>query len=238
MITSETRVTPQRLAALFRENFPTLDKEVLVIMAEEIIKQHPKLATFIERVITSDKSNPGRDAAMKILGNNLYEVGHVAVSYRNKDEVPQNLNFVRERATGWWRAKERTDLIRKWALVNAAQELGVDPDTLLGSREEAYCERFHDRHLVPFITGKNIFEDAWSDEFYTDEYWRGLAVLSAINDWFDEKESYAFVQWAGKKENVRAIAEEGYKRRTIDIEVLSEAVGIGSLEPAISRGVL
>jgi hypothetical protein len=156
----------------------------------------------------------------------------------DKLRTPENLALIRKKASGWWRTVERTDLIREWALHNAAQELGVEPDTLIGADQVIYCARFHERHLVPLITGKIWFEEAWSDEFYTDEYWRGLATLSVINDWFDEQESYTFVQWAGQQEDIRAIAEEGYARRTIDIDVLSQVTGLGTFEPAISRGAL
>jgi hypothetical protein len=232
-------VAPERLAALFYENFPS-DQVVLNVIADETIRQYPKLAAFIERVLASDTGTPGRAPFMKVLGDNLRGIGFTSPAGWEMDNLrtPENLAVVRGNASRWWRAVERTDLIREWSLHNAAQELGVEPDTLIGPDQVIYCARFHERYLVPLITGKSWFEDGWSDEFYTDEYWRGLATLSAINDWFDEKESYAFVQWAGQQENIRAIAEEGHARRTIDIATLSEAAGIGNLGPALSRGAL
>jgi len=232
-------MTAESLSTIFREHFP-VDREVLAIVADEAVQQHPQLASFIERVIVSDESKPGRTAAMRTLGKKLYEMEFEPNANRRKDElrVTRTPHEVRKMTTRWFSTDERTDFIRDWALVNAAQELGVEADTLIGPDQVIYCARFHERHLVPFITGKSCFEYGWSDEFYKDEYWRGLATLSVINEWFDEKESYAFIQWAGQQENIKALAEEGHKRRTIDIAVLSEAVGLGSLGPAISRGVL
>lgn len=240
MTVDEPTVTPHYLAALFEENSTGIDKEVLTAIAEETIQNYPGFASFLARVITSDNSNPGRATAMKTLGKNLYKITITSNSHWNRDElgVQRDLSTIRENAARWWRIPERTDLIRDWALVNAAQELGVDVETLIGPDQVIYCARFHERHLFPLLTGDSWFSNGWSDEFYTDEYWRGLATLSVIAEWCDEKESYAFVQWAGKQENIRAIAEEGHKRRTIDIEALSEATGLGALGPAISRGAL
>lgn len=240
MTVENQTVTPEHLAALFCENYPS-DTVVLSVIADETFRQHPKLAAFIARVLTSDAAIPGRAPTIKILGMSLREIGFTSPAGWDTDSLrtPENLAVVREKASSWWRAIERTELVRGWALHNAARELGVGADTFIsGSGKDEYCERFHERHLVPLVTGKSWFEGGWSDEFYTDEYWRGLATLSFISEWFDEKESYAFVQWAGQQENIRAIAEEGYARRTIDIATLSEVTGIGTVGPAISRGAL
>jgi hypothetical protein len=232
-------VAPERLAALFYENFPS-DNVVLGVIAEETIRQHPKLAALLERILTSDTGTPGRAPAIKLLGVHLREIGFTSPAGWEMDKLrtPENLAVVKKNASEGWRPVELTDLIREWMLHNAAQELGVEPDTLIGPDQVIYCARFHERCLVPLLTGKSWFNDGWSDEFYTDEYWRGLATLSVISDWFDEKESYAFVQWAGQQENIRAIAEEGHARRTIDIATLSEVTGLGAVGPAISRGAL
>lgn len=233
-------VASERLAALFYANFFS-DQVVLNVIADETIRQHPKLAAFLERVLTSDDAVPGRAPTIKILSMNLREIGFTSPAGWGTDTLrtPENLAVVRKNASSWWRAVERTEIVRGWALHNAAHELGVEPDIFIGGNDkEAYCERFHERHLVPFVTGKSCFDDGWSDEFYTDAYWRGLATLSVIEDWFDTDASYAFLQWAGEQENIRAIAEEGRARRTIDIDVLSEVTGLGTLGPAISRGAL
>lgn len=234
-MTPTPQPSAERLAALLKTIFVSLKESHLLIISEETVKAHPGLAALIERVITADRSLPGRQDALEELANSLY----MLMSYSENPTFPEgyDLSDLRRRSRTWWRTVEITDLVRAWALPNAALELGVDAQYLTGVNQSNYCARLHEHHFVPMLTGTN-FREGWSDEFYSDAYWRGLATLSVIGEWFDTEESYEFTKWAGQQENIKAIAEEGRIRDTINIEVLSEAIGLGTVGPALSRGML
>lgn len=226
----------EQLYDVFRKHYPE-QSTALYINAVEIANYHPQLASLMLRIDAASKEMAGRARALEFIGSVLTET-----SVRGyPPQAALSPNEIRAEAQSLWaRADTKNDLMRAWALTNAAQETGTNMEEFQSRKRETMCERFHERHVAPHFHGDSYtFGDFWHDTFYADEYWRGLAAYCILGDWDEDKPSIAFILWAGQQKNLNTVVRLVQERDTIDPLVLAPVLELReTIHHAVPEGLL
>lgn len=239
MTTRTAPVTAEQLHTLFRKHYPERTPETLSVNADVITETHPQMASLMMRIDAAGTDKAGRATAIEFIGGMLDHTS-VIKEYRKENRLATP-DEIRAKAIYLWDDVDtKNNLMRAWALTNAAQETGTPMEEFQNSKRETMCERFHERHIASHLHAPNYdYGNFWHDSFYADEYWRGLAVFCIIGYWSDVDSGYKFILWAGQQDDLIAVTEIAEERNTIDPETIAALLEYrGVISPAVFEGVL
>jgi hypothetical protein len=238
MTTSPVPVTAEQLHAMFLKNYPEPSSETLSINAGVITENHPQIASLMLRIDAASTDRAGRATALEFIGSVLEDTSITNDGRETRASTPDE---TRDHAEYLWDFPDtKNNMMRSWALTNAAQETGNPIEEFHSRKRETMCERFHERHIASHLHTPNYeFGKFWHDSFYADEYWRGLAAFCIIGDWYGNEPAYAFILWAGQQEDITAVTKIAMERRTIDTGEIAAVLEYKDVvSPSILEGVL
>jgi hypothetical protein len=220
-----------------------IDDLLLLIYFEPVEYLHPSNRTVLPLLL---QQHPGLERVFRDLyARNVPSGGFSAGDCMQLllDDLSAVMNYTRDPA--YWRiskndydAPPEEMLVRAWSIGSVKEDLGYE--FFKGLSDEELFDGFAD--LRSMIYG----DDNQPDYSKDTDYWRGMALLRMIyveieygfENQQERDAAHRFIEWAGRHNDPRVVADTAIARRTLDVGTLESVMSQAAAVPALGDGAL